>query len=463
MAITFRNAQGSSYLSDYCTAHLGIATGDNNRFARKFWEFSRLDSRWERLTGTVSESVAYGGRDEVLLWESGSGDLYNFITDRLGDGRQGAWIRGRGAWGRSGICLSRAGRFASTLYSGSLFLDSPAVFIPKSPEYTAAVWHFVQTEEYRTAVRAINQKVIATVSTMVKVPFDYETWAGVAETSDPLPPPGSDDPTQWLFGGPVPNGREPLQVAVARLLGYRWPDQVPDDLDELADVDGIVALPPIGGELDAGTRLRALLARAYGSAWSSSLEQRLVTDAGGRTGVLDDWLRETFFAHHCKVFDQRPFLWHIWDGRRDGFSAIVNYHRLDNETLSKLVFSTLGGWIARQKGDAASGVPGADRRLASAQDLQRRLRLILDGEAPYDVYVRWKQMHEQPIGWHPNLDDGVRLNIRPFVTADVLRARVNVNWNKDRGKNPDGSERINDLHPSLEERRAARRAAGVPL
>ena len=68
-------------------------------------------------------------------------------------------------------------------------------------------------------------------------------------------------------------------------------------------------------------------------------------------------------------------------------------------------------------------------------------------------------MAEQPIGWEPDLDDGVRLNIRPFVTAGVLRSKVNVHWKKDRGTNADGSERHNDLHPTLDERRAARKAA----
>lgn len=68
-------------------------------------------------------------------------------------------------------------------------------------------------------------------------------------------------------------------------------------------------------------------------------------------------------------------------------------------------------------------------------------------------------MSQQPIGWEPDIDDGVRLNIRPFVTAGVLRSKVNVHWRKDRGTNPDGSERHNDLHVPLEERRAARREA----
>jgi hypothetical protein len=50
----------------------------------------------------------------------------------------------------------------------------------------------------------------------------------------------------------------------------------------------------------------------------------------------------------------------------------------------------------------------------------------------------------------------VRLNVRPFVEAAILRAKFTVHWNKDRGTNPDGSERRNDVHLSLAEKRAAR-------
>ena len=52
------------------------------------------------------------------------------------------------------------------------------------------------------------------------------------------------------------------------------------------------------------------------------------------------------------------------------------------------------------------------------------------------------------------MNDGVRLNVRPFVEAGVLRAKFNVKWDKDRGKNPDGSERLNDLHFALAEKQA---------
>lgn len=460
-AITFRPAQAEHYLSDYCTAHLGISTGDNNRFSRNFWEFATQRPGWERIVGTVSTSKPYSGRSEYLKWENGTGELYDFITERLGDGRQGTWIRGRGAWGRKGICASRAGTFPTTIYTGELFLDGAAVLIPKDPSYLSAIWHFMQTAEYSRAVRAINQKVIATVSSMPKVPFDLDRWQAVADEMGPLPSPHSDDPTQWLFTGQVVTSTHPLQVAVARLLGCKWPDQQPDELDEFIDVDGIAALQALPSEPDLATRLRELLASAYRDDWSSGLERSLVADAGGKSGRLEDWLRDTFFSQHVKVFDNRPFLWHIWDGRKDGFSAIVNYHRLDHRTLEKLTFAVLGAWIERQRYEADAGRAGADTRLAAALDLQGRLKLILDGAPPYDVYARWKDMSEQPIGWDPDPDDGVRLNIRPFVTAEVLRSRVNVHWKKDRGTDPDGAERINDLHPTLEERRAARQQWGA--
>src|SRR5207248_2869085 len=145
------------------------------------------------------------------------------------------------------------------------------------------------------------------------------------------------------------------------------------------------------------------------------------------------WLRGGFFERHCRVFENRPFLWQIWDGHPDGFSAIVNYHRLDGALLDKLTYTYLGGWIAQQRAAAERGEGAAEGRLAAALDLQRKLTLIRDGERPYDIYVRWKPLHRQPMGWEPDVDDGVRLNIRPFVEAGVLRRKFNVSWNKDKG------------------------------
>jgi hypothetical protein len=181
-----------------------------------------------------------------------------------------------------------------------------------------------------------------------------------------------------------------------------------------------------------------LLAAAFGTDWSPSLERDLLAGTGARQINLEDWLRDAFFEQHCKLFKNRPFIWHIWDGRKDGFHALVNYHRLDHATLQKLTYSYLGDWIRQQDADAKADKPGA------AQALETELIEILEGKPPYDIFVRWKHLKEQPLGWQPDLNDGVRLNIRPFMNANdvgrkgagILRFKPNIKWDKDRGKEP---------------------------
>jgi len=348
---------------------------------------------------------------------------------------------------------------AVTLYTGELFDNNAAVIIPKDPSLLPAMWAFCKSPEFARSVREIDQSLKVTNATLVKVPFDLEYWQAEAEKAGPLPEPHSDAPTQWLFKGSVKASTAPLQVAVARLLGYRWPEQQEEDeLTPFADSDGVVCLPAVLGKSSAVDRLRALLAAAYGSDWSMAAQETLLASVGYGGKGLEAWLRDGFFEQHAKLFHNRPFIWHIWDGRKDGFSALVNYHTLDRAKLDKLIYSYLGAWIAKQRKEAADEVPGADARIEAAEDLKKRLELISVGETPYDIYVRWKPIAEQPIGWDPDLNNGVRLNIRPFVTAGVLRSKVTVSWGKDRGRNPDGSERINDRHLTLKEKQDARSA-----
>ena len=444
-------------LEQFVEVREGLKAGDVNRFESYWWEIDLRSGTRERLQDAPSDNGAYLGRQKAVLWENESGRMAELAASvrHLNHVAQN-WRRGKPLWGRKGICFGLMGNLPATLYSGDRFSANCAAIVPFDESLVAPLWHYAFSGEWATDVKKWNHGGSVTPHALVKVEFDSERWRKIAQEAGPLPVPHSDDPTQWLFKGTIPNATEPLEVAVARLLGYRWPDQVSDDLDVLADADGIVCLPAVAQELDATTRLRAMLSKAYGDAWSTSLERELVTSAGGETGDLGAWLRDSYFAHHLRVFQQRPFIWHISDGLRDGFSVLVNYHRLDHSTLSKLIFTTLGDWIDRQQHEFSDGTTGADRRLLAAIELKRRLQLILDGEAPHDVYIRWKALYEQPIGWDPDFDDGVRLNIRPFIAGGVLRSRVSVNWENDRGKNIDGTVRINDLHPTLMERRAAR-------
>jgi len=439
----------TTLLGDFARSLKGTTTGDDPRFRRYFWEV-RHPSNWTLFQASSDGNSHWSGLSEV----------FNLVE--LGrDPQRGTRRQAVAPAGTTLVAINQARGLTAMLSRERLNDLNAGLLIPMDAADLPAIYAYCRSEEYRRAVRAIDGEIKVTNATLVKVPFDRSYWQRVADEQYPdgLPEPHSDDPSQWLFRGEVVGATEPLHVATARLLGYRWPEQRADSLDQFVDSDGIASLQALPNESDLATRLREILAAAYADDWSSSFERRLVMEAGGKSGRLEDWLRDSFFAEHVKVFDNRPFLWHIWDGRRDGFSAIVNYQKLDRRTLEKLTFTSLGAWIDRQKHEARAEREGADARLAAAEDLQRRLQLILEGAPGYDIYVRWKSMAEQPIGWEPDLDDGVRINIRPFVTAGVLRSKVNVHWKKDRGTDPDGSERHNDLHPTLKERRAARREA----
>lgn len=225
-------------------------------------------------------------------------------------------------------------------------------------------------------------------------------------------------------------------------------------LGEFADPDGIVCLAAARNESKAADRLRALLAEAFGDQWSAETERALLAATSPRPPKsLEDWLRDRFFKEHCQLFRNRPFIWHIWDGRKDGFHALVNYHRLagsqgeGRRTLESLTFAYLNEWIECQRADIQEGVPGADGRLAAALDLQGQFQGILSGEPPCDIFVRWRPLRDQAIGWEPHINDGIRFNIRPFIRAElrsggragagILRWKPNINWGKDRGKEPE--------------------------
>lgn len=448
----FEALPDASPLGEVAKAHQGIKTGDNDYYLHYFWEHpAKPDSPWLLSLSSPSGTVPYSGRETALRCDGV-------------EPAQAQWARVQGlsAWGRAGIAVASVGSLRGGIYSGEPFDSAPAVVVPGDASLVPALWAFAESGELERLVRLLDSKLAVTTATFEAVPFDAERWQHVAAEEYPhgLPQPWSNDPTQWLFEGDLSVATEPLQAGIVRLVGYRWPKQpASDGLEGHADSDGIVCLPAVGGERPAAARLMALLSDAFGGEWSPTLVRTMLEAAGSTKKTLEDWLRDDFFKHHCKVFSHRPFVWHVWDGRKDGFSALVNYHRLDRAGLEKLTFSYLGDWIERQRADADQDVAGADARLAAARDLRGKLEQILEGEKPFDIYVRWKELHEQPIGWDPDLDDGVRLNIRPFVKADVLRSKVNVHWKKDRGKNPNGSERHNDIHLTLAEKREARSKA----
>ena len=456
-------------LSKYCDSLVGLQTSDDPMFIISFWETKFVNKLiWEYLQTTPLSDKVDSGMSLMVRWEQGNGLLLSLPTAYP--------TKGLKAVGKKGIAINRMGKkIFPYQYGSERFHQNIAVFIPYDMKDIAAIWCFCSTSIFNEEVRKIDQSLKVTNSTLVKIPFDLEHWKKVAVEKYPngLPLPYSDDPTQWLFHGHPIKADNPLHVSIARLLGYRWPAESDEDMeladeakllieeakafDDFTDDDGIFCIPSVNAEQAGADRLRTFLQAVFGADYNNKTINDLLEKEGAKASNLEDWFRNEFFIQHCKVFGNRPFIWHIWDGRKDGFSALLNYHKLDKENLSKLIYTYLGDWIRMCEATRNAGESGADGLLEAAKKLQEKLILILNGEAPYDIFVRWKPLSEQPIGWEPDLNDGVRLNIRPFIQADVLRKKPNIKWGVDRGKNPPNSHwgeiRDNDKHLSLEEKR----------
>ncbi len=433
--IALNSASASGYLRDYARVFQGLKTGDNDRMTMQFWEIPFLAAPWRPVQGTPDGKASYSGLSGIIRWNNSGSEM--------------ARLQGLDACGTIGIAVGGQSSLPSAAFTGELFESAVIPIIPNDIENMGAITAFCESPLFSKAVRQIDSKVAVTTNTFGKVPFDLAHWEKVAAEKYPhgLPKPFSSDPAQWLFDGHPAGSDQPLQVAVARLLGYQWPRQTgssfpdcptlaPDGLESLADDDGIVCLSASKGEAAAAERLRGLLARAYGKDWHASKQEALLAQVDYAGSTLEDWLRNGFFEQHCKLFHNRPFIWHIWDGHKSGFSALVNYHKLTHANLEKLTYAFLGDWIRRQQAAVKAGEAGSDARLQAAKQLQSALKLILEGEPPYDIFVRWKSLAQQVIGWKPDINDGVRMNIRPFATADILRKRVKIKWEKDRGKEP---------------------------
>ncbi len=495
--ITFEEASNLDLLGKYAISMRGIVSGDTDKWIKKYWEIK--DEKYRYLQSTPSHTEIGLGKESVIDWSKKGVGMLRPGTSNL-------------AYGNKGVALGQMNILPATNYDGSLYDNNTATIVPHDIDHLPAIYSFSSSQKFNKVVRQIDQALKVTNATLLKVPFDIDYWTSVAKKDFPngLPQPYSNNPSQWVFHGhpcasvvwdeeikttAVSELRQDdtvLQVAVACLLGYRWPAEFDTEMelapevreiiaknkvfDDLVDDDGIVCIPAIRGEKPAVDRLEAILHAAYGDEWSATVLNNLLKSVKSRD--LNLWLRDKFFEQHSKLFQHRPFIWQIWDGLSDGFSALVNYHTLDYKGLERLIYTYLDDWISTQIQQEKDGDEGAELRLTAARNLREQLEAILLGEKDLDIFVRWKSLAEQPIGWNPDLNDGVRLNIRPFMQAKdvgkkdagILRSKPNIHWKKDRGTDVASApwfdlgleyggkqgDRINDHHLTLADKIEAR-------
>ena len=244
-----------------------------------------------------------------------------------------------------------------------------------------------------------------------------------------------------------------VSFIIHRMIGYQWPKQTEsgEPLPDWADDDGIIPLTDGLGEATLLDRIRNRFGADFGEEKESSIESEFSNIVGKS---LERWLEEDFFARHVKQFKNRPIAWHIVSdpsavnheagqggkGKKKGgkkkqkpaFSVMVHYHRfvdgdkgfgklliLKNKYLEKLMSLTRSELESlRGKGDdpkTFDRIAELDRKLIELEDFRERLERIQEGkDRESRVFVRWKTSEEQPQGWRPDINDGVKINIAPW-------------------------------------------------
>ena len=131
--IGFSHESSIPLLQKSSGAFVGLQNGDTPRFILSFWEAPRIAFPWSPFQLTCDETTLYGGRDGILRWENGKGELASAPYAR---------VQGTEAWGYKGIAVRNTVPLPVTLYSGELYDQSSTAIVPQDPKHLSALWAF---------------------------------------------------------------------------------------------------------------------------------------------------------------------------------------------------------------------------------------------------------------------------------------------------------------------------------
>jgi hypothetical protein len=203
------------------------------------------------------------------------------------------------------------------------------------------------------------------------------------------------------------------------------------------DDDGIVPLVACNNEPPLEERVLAELGALVGPDRTHVFEGEIASELRKkvpgyrRADSIGDFLANVYFEHHVRLYKSRPIFWHLASAPEGGgtpaFAVLVHYHRFRKDALRKLRGTHVRSFIERRQRDLALARQAnrtdealeIQRDIEEAQAFDKKLQGLEEGRFP--IRVPWKKAAEQPKGWDPALDDGVRVNILPLQTAGLLR------------------------------------------
>jgi len=245
-----------------------------------------------------------------------------------------------------------------------------------------------------------------------------------------------------------------LSVKLLRMLGHRWPMQDQYEAQQgkpfinpaWVDPDGVIAFTSGLGEETLVERFRHFLDTEFGADRGREVELELTNALGWKPGVewgkqtpldLRRWFEREFFKRHVSQFKKRPIAWHL-KSPKGSIHLVVYYHNFNRDRLALLRARYLGSLHQEIQGELGAArsegyddranvarVDALEERLIDLEAFDGKLAQLQEGrDRNARIWCPWKTPEEQPHGWDPDINDGVRVNVAPLQRLGLLAADV---------------------------------------
>ena len=212
-----------------------------------------------------------------------------------------------------------------------------------------------------------------------------------------------------------------FQPDISGALGQgRFSSPVAAQLRSLTDSDGVATLDE-GHQDDLALKVWNALAIALGESGASEVVSAVLGD-GNPESLLRRYLERDFWKRHLQQYRKRPVYW-LLQSPAKSFSVYVFHERATSDTLP-LILGTryVSGKINQLKNRAdeiqmeKKTAEGRAMKMLEKDldDLETKLLDLEAFEAAIRRVLEQKDERGETVGWAPEIDDGVILNLAPL-------------------------------------------------
>jgi hypothetical protein len=212
-----------------------------------------------------------------------------------------------------------------------------------------------------------------------------------------------------------------FQPGVSGALGQgRFSSKVAEQLRALADADGVATLDE-GHQDDLARKVLGALEIMLGEAGASEVLETALEEGNPET-LLRRYLAKDFFKRHLQQYRKRPVYWLLESPERS-YSVYVFHERATRDILPLIMGSR---YVAGKINYLQNRMDGIQEEMKSSEgkkrrdlekSLERSEKMVLDVEA-FEVAIKrvleQKNERGETVGWAPEIDDGVILNLAPI-------------------------------------------------